>query len=46
MGLHVERRRTAPHGAFHASQEGEDVTFLLNNRRFINGYEVTFACIC
>jgi hypothetical protein len=40
LGLHVERRRTQPHGAFSAALEGEEYTFVLNNRRFINGYEV------
>jgi hypothetical protein len=40
MGLVVDRRRTQPHGAFSASGEGEEYTFVLNNRRFINGYEV------
>lgn len=40
MGLVVDRRRTQPHGAFSGNQEGEEYTFVLNNRRFINGYEV------
>lgn len=40
LGLIVDRRRTTPHGAFSGNQEGEEYTFVLHNRRFINGYEV------
>lgn len=40
LGLVVDKRRTVPHGAWSASQDGEEYTNILNNRKFINGYEV------